>query len=222
MPPVPLTGDAPASSCNGPPVSATSANGFYSVLHAVFCLCSAQLFAKLDRESRGFLTSDDTPVDGSAEYDEYYKDYGKDDIAGEQFHKVSARGRAPGPPCFRDYFYILAEKQPTGFIKPKSSQACAWPRKVGGLCLRKGVIMHFAGLQNTVHLESNTINLFNGLPNTDRLTTGNFIEKGFGQHSACSVQAAIIGHVHGKIKLRVKFAKVVFSSGVRLYSCIRT
>ena len=33
------------------------------------------------------------------------------------------------------------------------------------------------------------MNIFSELPNTDHLTTGNFYEKDFGLHSACSVHA---------------------------------
>ena len=42
-------------------------------------------------------------------------------------------------------------------------------------------------LQCTVHLESMTMNIFNELSNTDRLTTGIiFTKRIFGQHGTCS------------------------------------
>ena len=48
---------------------------------------------------------------------------------------------------------------------------------------------------DTAHLESNTTDLFNKLPNTDRFTTGNFeilTKTSFGQYCACNVQGGFV------------------------------
>ncbi|XP_065178636.1 uncharacterized protein LOC135809262 [Sycon ciliatum] len=47
-----------------------------------------KLFARLDSTGRGYLTEEDIPSSSSNVFDEYYRDYGKEDMANRQFEKV--------------------------------------------------------------------------------------------------------------------------------------